>query len=145
MTMDLEVKNARADSTEIEVPLFEAPGGASTARREARERIVRHVEYCRFPRVCADQRLRLGVSRDLSPSGLCLRTKLAEPIGALLRVMQRGVDGRLERAAIARVAWTTPVADGSHWMGLALVAGCDERPIRIRYLRRPPEPVGMAS
>ncbi len=122
---------------EIQIPLF-APGTEpfETERKEPRESLVRNVEFCRFPRICADQRLRLGFTRDVSESGLCLRAESAEPRGALLRVMLRNIDGEPLREAIARVVWTAPAGSGGHWMGLALEAG-RRQPIRIRYLRGP--------
>ena len=141
--MSVETRGVRVEAAEVQVPLFEKSG--CNRRRERREQVVRHVEYCRFPRVCADQRPRLGFSRDVSPSGLCIRTEMEEPVGALLRVMLHGVDGQLEQEAIARVARTAPTKTGAHWLGLALVAGAGERAIRIRYLRRPAEPVEVTS
>ncbi len=104
------------------VPRVESPGSGRVARREPREDLVRRVEYCRFPRVRADQRLRIGATRDLSASGLCLRAEEAEPVGALLRIALCALDGHAGPEAIARVAWTAPVGDGSHWVGLAVVA-----------------------
>ena len=62
----------------------------------------------------ADQRLRVGFTRDVSGSGLCLRTEQPEPIGALVRLMLRGVDGEPEPDALARVAWSYPSDGGSH-------------------------------
>jgi len=125
-----------AGFAEIQIPLFETPG-REIRRREEREAVVRHVEYCRFPRVCADQRLRVGFTRDLSASGLCLRAEGPEPAGALLRVALRRIDGRREREGIARVAWSRPVGDGTYWLGLALLESDPSRPIRIRTLSRP--------
>jgi hypothetical protein len=100
---------------------------------------MRHVEYCCFPRVRADQHVRVGATRDLSASGLCLRAEQAEPRGALLRVTVRGIDGRPEREAIARVVWQAPASDGMHWLGLALIAAPPGLPLRIR------EPAPAAS
>lgn len=124
-------------ATETQIPLFQTSGGGELPRREPRRRVVRHVEYCRFPRVCANQRVRVGVTRDVSPSGMCLRVPEGEPVGALLRVALRGVDGRIEREAIARVAWSRPAEGGDLWLGLELVEA-KPRPLRIpaRRLRR---------
>lgn len=127
---------------ELQIPLFETTGGREVPRREDRAAVVRHVEYCRFPRVCADQRLRVGFTRDLSPSGLCLRVDAAEPVGALLRITLRGIDGRPEREAIARVAWRAEAEDGSFWMGLAVVEASPGEPLRVRPLRRAPSARG---
>lgn len=120
---------------EIRIPLDAVLGlDAEERRREPREKILRGVEYCRFPRICADQRPRLAFTRDLSDSGLCLHVEQPEPEGALLRVVIRGVDGEPVKEAIARTVWSRPADDGGHWMGLFLEA--DRRsPIRIRYTR----------
>ena len=100
-------------------------GRRTRIRREHREEGVRYVEYSPFPRVSADQRERSGFTRDLSPSGLCLRTKRAETPGSLLRVVVRDVDGRPTLESVARVAWTRPTRDGAWQLGLALL---DRRP-----------------
>jgi hypothetical protein len=128
---------------EVQMPLFGDPR-APSSRREVRHPVVRDVEYCRFPRVCADQRPRIGFTRDLSASGLCLRVDVSEPVGSLLRVVVRGIDGAPRREAIARVAWTGPGLDGGHWMGLTLVESGAARAVRIRALRRTAAPVEVA-
>lgn len=131
------------NAADLQIPLFVLDPPASR-RRETREEVVRDVEYCRFPRACADQRPRLGFTRDVSPSGLCLRVDVAEPTGSLLRVAVRAIDGAARREAIARVVWTEPTLDGGHWMGLALVETGAAQAVRIRSLRRPPAPVEVA-
>ncbi len=121
--------------TEVQIPLFETE--TPLRRHEAREDRVKVVQYCRFPRVCADQRMRTAFTRDVSATGLCVRVDAAEPVGALLRLVPRGVDGEPEPERIGRVAWTRPTADGGRWLGIALL-DCEQRqPIRIRYVRRP--------
>jgi len=122
-------------AAELQIPLFESSG--ELRRREPRCDVVRHVDYCRFPRVCADQCSRVGFTRDISAGGLCLRTDCEEPVGSLLRVTLRGVDGTPTRESLARVAWTRPTVDGGQWLGLALVDVFQNRPLRIRYLRQP--------
>jgi len=122
-------------TVEVQIPLFESSG--ERRRCEPRRDVVRHVDYCRFPRVCADQRSRVGFTRDVSANGLCLRTDCPEPLGSLLRVTLRGIDGAPTHEAIARVAWSRPTVDGSHWLGLALLAAVPNQPLRIRYLQRP--------
>lgn len=129
---------------EVQIPLFDGADAPSSRRREVREDVVRDVEYCRFPRVCADQRPRIGFTRDVSSSGLCLRADVPEPVGSLLRVAVRGIDGAARREGIARVVWTKPTFDGGHWMGLALVEPGAAQAVRIRYLRRPPASVEVA-
>jgi len=97
-------------------------------RRERRQDLVRRVEYSPFPRVEADQRERTGFTRDVSPSGLCLRTDVAEPTGSLLRLVVRDVDGRPTLESLARVAWRRSTVDGAWWLGLTLLEG---RPPRL--------------
>lgn len=101
------------------------------ARREERVPLVRHVEYTPFPRVALHQRGRLAFTRDVSASGLCLRVEAPEPVGSLLRVAVRGVDGRAARIAVARVVWTRPTIDDAHWMGLAIVEESARRALRV--------------
>lgn len=130
-------------TTEIQIPLFET--SEPLRRAEVREDRVQVVRYCRFPRVCADQRLRTAFTRDVSPSGLCVRVDVAEPVGALLRLTPRGVDGKPGPERIGRVAWTRPTTDGGQWLGVALLE-CEQRqPIRIRYVRRPASSTGAHS
>ena len=97
-----------------------AAAGKAT-RRERREELVRHVEYCPFPRARPDQGLRVGFTRDLSPSGMCLRIDTPEPVGSLLRVTLREVDGKPRLEGIARIVWSSPTIDGGHWIGLSLL------------------------
>ena len=107
----------------------------NATRRERRQDLVRRVEYSAFPRVKADQRERTGFTRDVSPSGLCLRTDAAEPTGSLLRLVVRDVDGRPTLESLARVAWRRATVDGAWWLGLALLEGrrqASTRPPRRR-------------
>lgn len=129
---------------EVQIPLFDGAEGLASRRREAREDVVRDVEYCRFPRECAEQRPRIGFTRDVSPAGMCLRVDVPEPPGSLLRVAERGIDGRPRRETIARVVWTEATVDGGHWMGLALVEPGAAQAVRIRAGRRPAAPVEVA-
>lgn len=91
------------------------------ARVERRESIVRLVEYAPVPRMSVEQRCRKAVTHDVSASGMCLVAAGAEPVGSLLRVTVRCVDGRPTLDAIARVAWCAAAEDGQHRIGLALV------------------------
>ena len=122
-------------AAEIQQPL---PGSsaASTAkgtRREPRQEVVRHVEYCSFPRARSDQRLRLGFTRDLSPSGMCIRVDAPERVGSLLRVTLREVDGQPRLESIARIAWSSPTIDGAHWVGLSLLKPGRRQPALVRH------------
>jgi hypothetical protein len=94
-------------------------------RREQREEIVRLVEYAPFPRVRADQRKRAAFTRDLSLSGMCLGAEAAEPVGSLLRITVRCIDGRPTQDSLARVAWCRPDADGGVWLGVTVL--CDAK------------------
>jgi hypothetical protein len=93
-----------------------------TARREPRRDTVRIVEYTRFPRVGASRGPRLGFTRDLSPSGMCIGADEPEAIGSLLRVTLRNVDGRPSRPCVDRVVWCSPARDGRHWIGIERLA-----------------------
>lgn len=106
------------------------------ARVEPRETLTRLVEYAPVPRINAEQRPRVAITRDLSASGLCLAANGAEPIGSLLRVVVRTVDGRPAVDALARVAWCAGNDDGLWTIGLTLVG--ETRPARagMRFVRR---------
>ncbi len=90
---------------------------------------MRRVEYSPFPRVAANQCERTGFTRDVSPSGLCLRADAAEPTGSLLRLVVRDVDGRPTLETLARVAWRRAEPDGAWWLGLALLE--ERRAVRV--------------
>jgi hypothetical protein len=93
---------------------------------------MRLVEYTPFPRVRRDQRWRHGFTLDLSSRGLCLRTEEVAPIGSLLRVIVRSVDGRPSLDAVARVAWATHGLGGAPRLGLEIMASRPPRPVRLR-------------
>ena len=90
-------------------------------RSEPRRDEVRIVEYTPFPRTSAEQGPRIGFTRDLSPSGLCIGSDRPEPVGTLPRVVLRGADGRSDRPCIDRVVWCEPTHDGRYWIGLERV------------------------
>ena len=94
-------------------------------RREPRVESVRAVEYSHFPRFSPEQTPRLGFTRDVSASGMCVGADAPEPVGALLRVTVRGVDGA-SLASLERVVWCSGAPDGRWWIGLERV--CDEDP-----------------
>ena len=73
---------------ESEVKAMFAP-----TRREQRVDEVRSAEYTAFPRTRANQTPRRGFTRDVSPLGMCLGVDEQEPIGALLRIEVRQLDG----------------------------------------------------
>jgi hypothetical protein len=87
-------------------------------RRESRTDTVRIVEYTRFPRVGPDRGTRVGFTRDLSATGMCIGTDEPESVGALLRVAIRDLDGRPSPPCIERVMWCSRARDERHWVGL---------------------------
>jgi len=87
-------------------------------RRESRTDTVRIVEYTRFPRVGPDRGTRVGFTRDLSATGMCIGTDEPESVGSLLRVAIRDLDGRPSPPCIERVVWCSRARDGRHWVGL---------------------------
>jgi len=93
----------------------------SPFRSESRRDEVRIVEYAPFPRTSPEPTPRIGFTRDLSPSGMCIGSDRAEPVGALLRVVLRADDGQSERPFIDRVVWCQPTDDGRFWIGLERV------------------------
>lgn len=119
-----------------------ARGGVTgtAPRREPREAVVRLVEYAPFPRVRADQRRAVGFTHDLSASGMCLGATEALPVGSLLHVVVRCVDGRPTLDSLAEVTWCCPSDEGDVLLGLRLVS---ERPAP-RLVRRPPPPATRA-
>jgi hypothetical protein len=92
------------------------------ARREPREDTIRIVEYAHFPRDAADQRQRLGFTRDFSRSGMCLGADNDEGVGALLKLCVRDLDGRSPEPVVARVVWSSAERDGRFWLGLQLIS-----------------------
>ena len=70
------------------------------------------------PRSAPERGLRFGFTRDFSVSGMCLGVDASEPVGALLRVTLRSIDGRPDRTAIERVVWCSEARDGRYWLGL---------------------------
>ncbi|MBW2286234.1 MAG: PilZ domain-containing protein [Deltaproteobacteria bacterium] len=98
-------------------------------RREAREDTIRIVEYSRYPRDAAKQRLQLGFTRDLSRMGMCVGVDREERVGALLKLCVRDVDGGSPEPTIARVVWTRAERDGRFWLGLELLPDACHRKV----------------
>jgi hypothetical protein len=96
--------------------------GPVCPRREPREQTVRVVEYTRFPRAGDDALPRFGFTRDISVSGMCIGADEPEPVGALLRVTMRDLDGQPRKPSVERVAWCSRARDGRHWIGLERLA-----------------------
>ena len=125
---------------------FEFGGNASTGRsrtvrRVRRDATMRLVEFAPFPRVHRDQQWRNGFTLDLSPRGLCVRARMVAPIGSLLRIIVRSVDGRPSLDAVARVAWIARTPGSHPRMGLEIVAARDRRPIQVPAAAAAPSPV----
>jgi hypothetical protein len=93
-------------------------------RREPRRDGVRIVEYTRFPRVGPFAGPRFAFTRDHSASGMCIGCDEPEPVGALLRVSVRDLDGRASSPRLERVVWCEPAGDGRFWLGLERVTNC---------------------
>ena len=94
----------------------------SPFRSEPRRDEVRIVEYTPFPRTAPEPAPRIGFTRDVSPSGMCIGSDRAEAVGELLRVVLREGDGSSERPCIDRVVWCHPSGDGRYWIGLERVS-----------------------
>ena len=117
-------------SQQLSLDIFEAPAclpgampltSASESRNEERDHTVRIVEYTPYPRRTRNERRRVGFTRDSSASGMCLGVDHPEPLGALLKIDVRRLDGQSMGASIARVVWCTGARDGRHWIGLDLM------------------------
>jgi hypothetical protein len=104
--------------------------GSRAVRKARRVATVRLVEFAPFPRVRRDERWDVGFTLDLSSQGACLRAKETAPIGSLLRVIVRGVDGRPTLDSIARVVWSAPGRFGEVRMGLSTLATRSRGPLR---------------
>jgi hypothetical protein len=110
---------------------FERPESTprlQAVRKARRVATVRLAEFAPFPRVRRDEHWSLGFTLDLSSQGACLRAKEAAPVGSLLRVIVRGVDGRPTLDMIARVTWETRGRFGEVRMGLAFLASRSRTP-----------------
>jgi len=94
-------------------------------RRETRTDEIRIAQYSAFPRENPSQQPRIGFTRDVSSLGMCLGVDRPEPLGTLLRVDMRRIDGKSMGASIARVVWCTGSRDGRYWMGLDLLCPTD--------------------
>lgn len=104
--------------------------GSRAARKARRVATVRQVEFAPFPRARRDERWTNAFTLDLSSQGACLRTREAAPVGSLLRVIVRGVDGRPTLDSVARVVWSANGRFGEVRMGLAMLAARARRPLR---------------
>lgn len=113
---------------------FVAGNLARGVRREPRRDGLRQVDYSPFPRMRLDAGTRLGLLVNESDAGLCLVTNEGEPIGALLRVMVRGLHGRTSRDVVARVVWCQQGDSGRSRMGLELLRESQSQMLRVRHV-----------
>jgi hypothetical protein len=129
-----------APSSEVDLTAKKAGINAlfTHARREIRRDEVRSAEYTPFPRIRAEQRPRVGFTRDISPLGMCLGVDVPENVGSLIRIEVRRLDGRSIGATIGRVAWCSSTRDGRYWLGLDLL--CEADGVTPRELPQQPEP-----
>ncbi len=79
---------------------------------------VRIVEYTRFPRSGPDAGPRLAFAREVTANGMCIGCAEPEPVGSVLRVAVRDLEGRPCPARLARVVRCAPAGEGRHWVGL---------------------------
>lgn len=107
-------------------------GSFEPRRREPRINQVRSAEYTPFPRVSSDQQPRLGFTRDVSSLGMCLGVDSPEPVGSLLRVEVRHIDGEPMGATVARVAWCSPAHGDRYWLGLDLLCEVDAQRVVVQ-------------
>ena len=117
---------------------FEWTTPFAPTRRDQRIDEVQSAEYTPFPRVSASQPPRRGFTRDVSPLGMCLGVDAPEPVGSLLRVEVRRLDGQSIGSTIARVVWSAQTRDGRYWLGLDLL--CEPDGGRSRW-----NPLSLAS
>ena len=108
-----------------------------SVRKARRIATVRLVEFAPFPRARREERWHVGFTLDLSSQGVCLRAKDAEPVGSLIHVIVRGVDGRPTLDSIARVVWSSNGRLGEVRMGLSMLAFRSRRPRRVAPRRVP--------
>ena len=65
--------------------------------------------------------LRMGFTRDLSDSGMCLGLDEISPVGSLLQVTLQDLEGSPRRQAVGRVVWSRHDTDSRFWHGLELL------------------------
>ncbi len=87
----------------------------------ARSSALRAVEYSAYPRALRCQRVRVGFTRDASGAGIALAAEESEKVGALLRVVLSGVDGRPYLDSLARVVSCMPRGERRFRIALTLV------------------------
>ena len=88
---------------------------------------IRIAEYSPFPRESASQESRIGFTRDVSGLEMCLGVDMPEPIGSLLRLDLRTLDGEPLGASIGRVVWFNGSDEGRFWLGLDLLCEIDAK------------------
>ena len=110
-----------------------------TPRAEARQPMVRSLEYSHYPRKTGQEGRLQGLSRDESPSGLCAVVDRPEPRGSLLQVGVHDFDGGFRLETLALVAWCQARPDGRYAMGLSFLANSPRGPRAARTQRDAPQ------
>lgn len=124
------MSSVQGSAAEIE---HDALGGFDVRRKEPRREGLRQVDYSPFPRMSLDAGQTLGLLINESDAGLCLVTNEPEEVGALLRVMVRGLHGHTSRDVVARVVWSEATDEGRCRMGLELLRESQPQMVRVRY------------
>ena len=125
-------------SQQLNLDFLDAPQpvrlSALDSRSEERSQIVRIVEYTPYPRRTRDERRRVGFTRDVSSSGMCLAVDNSEKPGTLLRVVDTDVDGNASADSLARVAWCEPRDSSRFWIGLDVISATSAgRMLKVRH------------
>ena len=104
----------------------------TTPPRSARQEAMRQIDYSHFPRMSCDGGPQGGLSLNESETGLCIAIPQPQPIGTLLRVMVRGVDGRKVRDVVTRVVWCDRSKDGRYRVGVEMLREGRAKMMRVR-------------
>lgn len=107
-----------------------------TPPRSVRQEAMRQIDYAPFPRTNCKRGPQGGLSLNESETGLCIAISRPEPVGSLLRVMIRGVDGRKVRDVVTRVVWCDRSDDGRYRAGLALLREGRAQMMKVRAASR---------
>ena len=107
------------DPHDVASPKGDSVSSNEASQVEPRHPTVRIVDYA--PVSASRQPRRVGFTRDLSDSGMCLGLDEAASVGSMLRVTVHDLSGAPLREEVARVVWTRPDTDYRFWHGLVLV------------------------
>lgn len=121
---------SQSSAAQIDLP---AEHAYDLPRREPRREGLRQVDYSPFPRMSLDAGQKLGLLINESDAGLCLVANDHEEVGALLRVMVRGLHGHTSRDVVARVVWSQATDEGRCRMGMELLRESQPEMVRVRH------------